>query len=111
MNCGNCGNDNVKGSEFCSSCGSNLKPVAGTNQNYQAPLPPYTPRGKLYRSRNDRWIGGVAGGLGENLGIDPNLVRIIWIVMAFTGAGFIGYLVAWLIIPENPLLGPGDGTQ
>jgi phage shock protein C len=59
---------------------------------------------KLYRSRNDRIISGVCGGLGEFFGIDPTLIRIIFILLLiFGGSGLIIYLVMLLIVPEEPL--------
>lgn len=57
---------------------------------------------RLYRSRNDRMVGGVAGGLANYLGIDPILSRLIWVALLFTGAGFLIYIVAWIVIPEAP---------
>ena len=58
---------------------------------------------ELKRSRTDRMLAGVCGGIGEYLGIDPNVIRLIWIgVSVFTvGAGILAYLLAWLIIPEE----------
>jgi phage shock protein C len=59
---------------------------------------------KLYRSRDDRIISGVCGGLGEFFGIDPTLIRIIFILLLiFGGSGLIIYLVMWLIVPDEPL--------
>lgn len=64
---------------------------------------------KLYRNRNDRMIGGVCAGLGEYLGIDATIVRIIFIVLAFAGlGGVVVYAILWIITPEEPL--PGDTT-
>ena len=61
---------------------------------------------QLYRSREDRMIGGVCGGLGEYLGIDPTLVRIGFILGSLLGwvvaLGLI-YLVMLIIVPETPL--------
>ena len=57
---------------------------------------------KLYRSKKNRIIGGVCGGIAEYLNVDPTLVRIIWVVGSFMwGAGILAYLVCWLIIPEK----------
>lgn len=61
---------------------------------------PSTPR--LYRSRTDRMIGGVAGGVAEYLRVDVAIVRIVLLVLLFTGPGFIVYLIAWIAIPEAP---------
>lgn len=55
---------------------------------------------RLYRSAHDRILGGVCGGLGAYLGVDPNLIRLAFVLLAlFSGAGVILYLVLWLILP------------
>ncbi len=55
----------------------------------------------LYRHPRNRLIGGVCGGLAEFLGLDANLVRILWIVLTVgtLGAGFLAYLLLWLLLP------------
>lgn len=65
---------------------------------------------ELKRSRSDRMIAGVCGGLGEYLNIDANAIRLIWAVITlFTaGTGILAYLLAWLIIPED--MGPSAAT-
>ena len=67
---------------------------------------------ELKRSRTNRMIAGVCGGIGEYLAIDPNVIRLIWVVVTvFTaGTGILAYLLAWLIIPEeeSPVTGPGS---
>ena len=56
---------------------------------------------RLYRSRDERVIGGVCGGLAEYFGIDPLIVRIVAIALVFAGgAGFLAYLAAWLLVPS-----------
>ncbi len=56
---------------------------------------------KLYRSRNDRYIAGVCGGLGEYFGIDPTVVRVLFILAALIGGpGIILYILLALFIPE-----------
>jgi phage shock protein C len=58
---------------------------------------------RLYRSRRDGMIAGVCGGLAEYFDVDPSLVRLIVILTVFLGgAGLVLYIVAWLIVPENP---------
>lgn len=58
---------------------------------------------KLYRSRGNRVLGGVCGGIGEYFEIDPVLVRLIFLILFFVaGVGFLGYIIAWIIIPERP---------
>lgn len=57
---------------------------------------------KVYRSKQNRILAGVCGGIGEYFGIDPTLVRIIWIVFILMGgAGILAYLICWLMIPER----------
>lgn len=57
---------------------------------------------KLYRSNTNRMICGVCGGIGEYLNIDPTLVRLIWTLVACSGAGVVAYLLAAVIIPQDP---------
>jgi phage shock protein C len=58
---------------------------------------------RLYRSRTIRVLGGVCGGLGVYLKVDPVLLRVLWAVtFIFGGLGLLAYLIAWLIIPEEP---------
>ncbi|MFZ2240136.1 MAG: PspC domain-containing protein [Gordonia amarae] len=53
------------------------------------------------RSRQDRWIGGVCGGLGEYFGWDPNLVRLAFALsILLPGPQFLVYLVLWVVIPR-----------
>lgn len=59
---------------------------------------------RLYRSRKDSTIGGVCGGIGEYFGIDPTFVRIITVLLFFAdGIGFLAYIIAWIIVPQEPL--------
>ncbi len=58
---------------------------------------------KLYRSRTDKKLCGVCGGLGKYLGIDPTILRLIMVLIALSGAGLLAYLIAAVIIPEEPL--------
>lgn len=56
---------------------------------------------KLYRSRKNKKIAGICGGIGEYFDIDPNLVRIIAAFICLTPPGILAYIVAWIIIPEE----------
>ena len=58
---------------------------------------------ELRRSRTNRIIAGVCGGIGEYLEISPNVIRLVWVIVTvFTvGIGVLAYLVAWLVIPEE----------
>ena len=58
---------------------------------------------KLYRSQTNRKIAGVCGGIGEYVNLDPTVIRLIWVLLLFcAGTGLLAYLIAALIIPENP---------
>jgi phage shock protein C len=58
---------------------------------------------RLYRSREDKMIAGVCGGLGDYFGIDPVIIRIIFIILFLSvGSGILIYLLAWIIIPLEP---------
>ncbi|UCD03458.1 MAG: PspC domain-containing protein [Candidatus Aenigmatarchaeota archaeon] len=58
---------------------------------------------KLYRSGKDRILGGVCGGIAEYLGVDPVLIRLVWIAGSLAwGFGIILYIIMWIIMPRNP---------
>lgn len=58
---------------------------------------------RLYRSRTQKMIAGVCGGIGEYYGVDPTLIRLILVGLVFVGfSGILAYLVAWVIIPLEP---------
>lgn len=57
---------------------------------------------RLTRSKYDQKIAGVCGGIGRYFNIDPTIIRLIWGVAFFCfGAGFLAYILAWIIIPEE----------
>ncbi len=69
---------------------------------------------KLYRSRGDRLIAGVCGGLGEYLSLDPVWVRLFFLLLLFAwGIGFWAYIILWIIVPEEgrETVAPGDTVQ
>lgn len=57
---------------------------------------------RLYKSRNDKMLGGVCGGIAEYFDIDSTLVRLGWVLFcALGGSGILAYLVAAIVIPEQ----------
>ncbi|MDD5900355.1 MAG: PspC domain-containing protein [Lachnospiraceae bacterium] len=57
---------------------------------------------RLTKSRTDRKLCGVCGGLAEYLNLDPTIVRLIWVLLMFAaGTGFLAYIIAALIMPEE----------
>ncbi len=58
---------------------------------------------RLYRSKTDRMIGGVCGGLGQYLAIDSTVVRLVFLLLFFVGGSAIPiYLILWVITPQEP---------
>lgn len=58
----------------------------------------------LYRSRTDRWIAGVCGGLGDYFAVDANAIRLAFVVLAlWQGVGLVLYLLMVIIVPDEPV--------
>jgi len=77
-------------------------PMAQVNAR-QRPTETGIPRSRLERSRTDRVVGGVAGGIGRHIGVNSNLVRAVFIGSSFAlGFGVIVYLLTWLLAPLEP---------
>lgn len=56
----------------------------------------------LMRSRDDRVVAGVAGGIAEHFGLDPTLVRVAWaLTLLFGGLGLLAYVVLWIVLPRG----------
>jgi phage shock protein PspC (stress-responsive transcriptional regulator) len=60
-------------------------------------------RTRIQRSRSDRMIAGVAGGLAHHLDVDPTLIRLAFVALAFAGIGVVLYIVGVIVIPEAPV--------
>ena len=92
MFCPQCGKEYPQRVNFCCHCGTALcAPVCIVAK-------------KLTRSRTDKKIAGVCGGFANYFELDVTLVRIIWLMLAvFGGWGILGYLIAWIVMPEEPL--------
>lgn len=57
---------------------------------------------KLYRSSTDIKLAGVCGGIAEYFDLDPTIVRLAWVLFVlFGGSGILGYIIAWLVIPQR----------
>ncbi len=99
MNCPRCAREIGDDSAYCVHCGAAQHQGGGAQQHR-----------RLERSLSERQIGGVCGGLGLYLGLDPALVRVLWVVLSIVpGAvllGLIAYAAAWVIIPEATHAGP-----
>ena len=100
MFCPQCGKEYPQRVNFCCHCGTALSIPAPTNAK------------KLRRSRTDSKIAGVCGGFADYLELDVTLMRIIWLMLAFLwGWGIIGYFIAWIVMPQEPLAQPAAATS
>ena len=72
------------------------------SEHPQTQIPYAAPR-RLTRSRDDRWLSGVCGGVADYAGIDANLVRLIVVLGTILGFGsvFVAYVVAWILMPQE----------
>jgi len=64
------------------------------------------PTQRLMRSRTEKIVTGVAGGIGQYLAIDPVIVRLAFAALSLTGVGILLYLILWLIMPLEGAGGP-----
>ena len=113
--CQNCGSEIGVADTFCSSCGEQVKASKKVNSEFQSSTsnsynsqPDYTVRStpgvkKLYRSRDERVIAGVCGGLSKHFNIDPNIVRLGFILISIIyGSGILIYILMAILVPEEP---------
>jgi phage shock protein C len=97
MICGNCQRELADYSNFCYYCGA---------RQQAAPYGPPRASKRLMRSVVDCKVAGVCGGIAEYLELDSTLVRVIWVLLVLMPVpvvpAFIGYFVAWLVMPKAP---------
>jgi phage shock protein C len=100
MYCTRCGVELAPEACFCSGCGRQ------TAQKATEGAVPHYPR--LSRPVYDKKIAGVCAGFARYLGVDVTLVRIVWLVLIFwpLPVGLIAYVVAWIVMPRDPLALP-----
>lgn len=91
MYCTKCGVQLRADDCFCSRCGQ----ITGVGRVQVPPCP-------LMLDKANKKIGGVCAGFARYADLDVALIRVLWLVVAFsTGLGFLAYLVAWIVIPSD----------
>ena len=59
---------------------------------------------RLYKSRTEKMLGGVCGGIAQYFDIDPTIVRLLWVVAIFCwGGGLLAYIIAYIVVPREPV--------
>jgi phage shock protein C len=97
MYCNYCGKVIQDDANVCAYCGTRVGAVLA--------------RKRLIRPRADRKIAGVCAGFAEYFDLDVTLVRVVWLISVFLGVGLslIAYLVAWIVMPDEPRALPAPG--
>jgi len=92
MYCNYCGKSIQDDANVCAYCGTRVGGVIA--------------RKRLVRPREGRKVAGVCLGVAEYFDLDPTLVRVVWLITALipAGVGLIGYIIAWIVMPEEPHL-------
>jgi phage shock protein C len=98
MYCNYCGKVIPDDANLCSYCGTRVTGAVA--------------RMRLVRPRKGRKIAGVCQGFGEYFDLDPSLIRVVWLICVICGGvGLVAYIVAWIVIPEEPLYLPAPVAQ
>ncbi len=91
MFCTKCGVELRDEDRFCSRCGA--RTAAGHAE---------TPWRPLMLDKRNKKVAGVCAGLARHMDVDVTLIRVLWLIVAFsTGVGFLAYLVAWIVMPSD----------
>jgi phage shock protein C len=95
---------------YCNYCGKLIQDDAAVCAYCGVRVGASRARTKLLRPRLGRKVAGVCLGFSEYFDLDVTLVRVVWLITAFmTGLGFVAYIIAWIVMPEEALLLPAPG--
>jgi phage shock protein C len=98
MYCNYCGKVIQDDANICAYCGTRVGGVIA--------------RKRLVRPRAGRAIAGVCSGFAEFFDIDVTVVRLVWLLVGImTGIGLLSYPIAWIVMPEEPLMLPAAFGQ
>jgi phage shock protein C len=90
---------------YCNNCGKLIQDDAAVCAYCGVRVGASVARKRLVRPRQGRKIAGVCLGFAEYFDIDVTVVRLLWLIASFmTGIGLLSYPIAWIVIPEEPLL-------
>jgi len=94
------------GRNYVSNQKTRPSPEAGSTEPAGSAAEPPAQRSRLYRSRLERKFFGVCGGLGVHFGIDPTIVRILFVLSAFASFGLtiFAYILMAIVVPDEPLI-------
>ena len=82
---------------------STAEPVEPSSEGGSFPPPTRPTIQRLYRSRQERMVAGVCGGLGQYFNLDPVIFRLAFVLLAFGGFGVLLYLIFVIVVPDRPL--------
>ena len=69
---------------------------------------------RLYRSRDERMVAGVCGGLAEYTNLDPTIVRLLFVGVSILGAApgmVLAYMAMMIVVPEEPIIEVSSGSE
>ncbi len=99
MFCTRCGAEIDEKARYCPQCGHGTKLAEAAANPYAAP--------RLALDTQNKKIAGVCAGFARYLGVEPLLIRIVWLALALgAGFGFVAYLIAWILMPKDYATGP-----
>jgi phage shock protein C len=97
---------------YCNYCGKIIQDDANVCAYCGTRIGATVARKRLVRPRVGRKIAGVCLGLSEYFDVDVTVIRLVWFLAAImTGIGLLAYPIAWIVMPEEPLLLPMPAGQ